>query len=394
MVRKTPGTFEEVVAHKRLLACGHSNKFYHKDRAAILLKSQNKRDELNAQKVKVVADDESDDEEDEYDAKVYSFKQNNKNHKIQFTQKTITAALKALEASGETINTNYYTHINMMSKLPSVIQNNGDFIKSLRNWQALISDIKNAKQTSKTKLGQPYEQATIKARLQAIVKMITIVPYMGQFISAEIKKHYLDDFSLQKTITTQNQKKKKEETKLMSFVNYLPILKEKYGEDRKEFVIGAIYSNTGIRDDLQLMAVRTVEETKDPKINYIVIPTEKKQQPFMILNHYKTSKKYGQGHKYEFTPYVSKVIRGYFEDTANHLQYGSYLLGDKKLTGYISNFNQKLTLPHPITINTYRKMFVGDNLDDNATPEDMHRLASTMLHSVGVQQSVYKYAKL
>jgi len=64
------------------------------------------------------------------------------------------------------------------------------------------------------------------------------------------------------------------------------------------------------------------------------------------------------------------------------LEYGDYLLGKSKLSGFIKKFNDKMDLPVKVTINKLRQMRVSKKLQNNPTAEDRVKLGREMKHSV------------
>jgi len=254
-----------------------------------------------------------------------------------------------------------------------LITQSEDIIKDLTNKPDLIiQQIKNFK-----KNGKPYSSNTQKALFQFILVLAEKLklpfnkqPYNQQFEISKIK-------SSDQNITNKTGKQ------IITFKEYLEDIKEQLGENSKMYLLVSMYNELTIRDDFVLKIIETESQATDEKTNYIILKQSKsvKMTASVIINHYKTSKKYGQI-KHTFSPKVSKLIYKYVKD--NKLKNGDFLFGPNKLTSYIASTNTKLGLN--IGISTMRSMKITEELKQ-ATPEKRVELASQMKHSPVVQLS-------
>lgn len=239
---------------------------------------------------------------------------------------------------------------------------------------ALIDNAKQKRDPTKS-----YSINSKKAFVQAILKLSDVLNIP---LTKEEKQKYVDAFDSLKLDSSKQTDERIEEGKKeeqLTFAAYLPKVSEKFGEDSKEYLTASLYSINGFRDDLQLRLVRVPDEEKDD--NQLVIA--KAGQPYKILlNRYKTDKKYGVK-TITIPPHVSKLVRSYI---AKHkLKEGNFLLGPNKLTGFISKFNNELGLP--VSINKYREMLVSPVIDGMDSKQRVE-LAKKMNHSA---QTSVKY---
>ena len=221
----------------------------------------------------------------------------------------------------------------------------------------IIDKINNATHNNK-----PYGINTIKNFYQTILYSIT-----NKIINVNIDafNQYKREFELYKIKSSEIPKA----NIVMPFEEYLPIIKQAYGENSKEFIIAYLYSVYSFRDDLQLKIADGYKNLNYDTENYIVIHDDK---CIIYMNTYKTAKKYGRD-KIVLDNYISNLIRTYIY--THKLK--DYLFSDKNLSYFIKRFNNKLGLP--ITINTYRQMFVSEHQSN--IPQDKLELSKIMKHS-------------
>ena len=198
-----------------------------------------------------------------------------------------------------------------------------------------------------------------------------------------------------KIISKQQAEKKQDEEEFMSYDDYMPIVEQQFGLDSKPYLIASMYNCIPVRDDFQLKIVATLAETKSQKTNFVVVPEDEDKPCVVVINSYKTQTKYGVNNRYTLDGNgedTSNLIRTYI--TNEELDYDEYLFGDELLSKYVSNYNRILfddeIIEHRITIKTLRSMWISRGLDLDSTPEQMVALARKCLHSVNVQQAVYK----
>jgi hypothetical protein len=192
-----------------------------------------------------------------------------------------------------------------------------------------------------------------------------MIDNLGIKLSKNAREAYYNRFEVMKTTSHDQTKERVATEQVMDYDVYEQKVKVFFGESSKESLIVSLYKLSGFRDDLVLQIVDKIP--KETNKNFVVVPSSKAINLKIILNDYKTDKKYQQ----DIIPVpkeMSKEIRKYMD---NHdLEYDDYLLGKSKLSGFIKKFNEKMNLPVKVTINKLRQMRVSKKLQNNPSAED------------------------
>jgi len=197
-------------------------------------------------------------------------------------------------------------------------------------------------------------------------------------ITKRIKDHYIHQFNIIKIASNDEITDKQEKTSIISFKDYLQKIKDKFGTDSKEYVLSSLYFEVTLRDDFILKIVGTIKDANDKNENYIVVP--KRENITVLINHYKTSDKYG-AIKVKLSTFLSKMIRIFIKD--KNLNNNDYLFGNKPLTQFVTKMNKTIGVQGGI--NNFRKMSVSDLLNSEPSAEKRAELAESMKHSIIVQ---------
>jgi len=274
------------------------------------------------------------------------------------------------------------TYVNPTNQLVDILDV-VDFHKAFKNSKNVIYKIETA--TLKYDSSKLYSINSKKLLYQTILKLLDVLDIT---IPKATKNAYVDKFHEYKVSSHEQTKQKVQSEEVMNFQDYLAKVKEAYGEVSKEYIIACLYHLSGFRDDLQLVIIPT--ETKKSKKeldkNYIVIPTDKKSNCFIILNVFKTDKKYEQDIINIPKP-LSKIIREYVDEEA--LDYNDYIFGNQNLSKFISKFNTKIGLK--ITINNLRQMKVSSTFSDD--PKERVKLSKSMKHSALTSEKYVRKVK-
>ena len=273
-------------------------------------------------------------------------------------------AIKILTEKIDNVSTRN-VHIGTLNTIATILDCS-NIAKCFRDYKSTIDKIDHSKQvTDPTK---EYATNTKKRFYQTILKLSEIVPIN---LSQEAKNAYVDRFKLTDIISRDDNKERASTGNLTPFDSYLPLVKNKFGEISKEYIIASLYQLHGFRDNLQLQIKNIMPSSTEH--NYIVVPA--RADATIALNTYKTEKKLGAQH-IKVPKALSDVIRKYIK--IHNLHIDDYLLGESLLSPFIKRFNDKLELP--ITINTYRQMHVSA-MPENADPQERLELAKKMGHS-------------
>ena len=271
---------------------------------------------------------------------------------------------------------------------------------ALKEMQVADADMNNTKQlidilditnfdtafTKSTNVIKKIEEATLKhdtsrvyginskkGMYQTILKLITVLKL--EIPQKDLVK-YKTTFEEYKVASRMKAQKKATTEKVMDFDAYLELVETEYGVGSQEYLIASLYYLDGFRDDLQLKIIEDEDDGDSNKINYVVVPRNKKSKCTIILNVYKTSAKYGE----VFIPVpdrLSRLIRHYVN--GNGLEYGQYIFGSKPLSKYISDFNRTMGLD--VTINTLRQMLVSKAMQGGLDAAGRVLLAQKLHHS-------------
>lgn len=238
----------------------------------------------------------------------------------------------------------------------------------------VIQTLNDAKQKRDPSKG--YSVNSKKAYTQMILKLSDV---LGITLSKETKQAYVDAFDVLKLDSKSETKARQEDAKeskeeALTFQEYLPKVKEHYGEESKEYLIASLYSLYGFRDDLQLRMVPKPDDKADNQLEYPT-KTNKLKNYRIHLNRYKTDKKYGTK-VIDIPKTLNNPITRY--RIKHKLVDGSYLFGDKPLSGFVSNMNKAIGLP--LTINNLRELHVAPVIEGMSST-DRVELAKKMNHS-------------
>ena len=203
-------------------------------------------------------------------------------------------------------------------KALSLILNCSDWNKCFgHNSKNVIYKIETAtQQRDPSKL---YSVNSKKGFYQTILKT---VGDMKIKMSAKVFGAYSDKFLEYKLRSHLESQEKKKNKVNIDIDEYVQKVLDAYGKDSKQALIIKLYELHPFRDDLVLQIIP--KQVKQVDKNYIIAPENKTHNLTLVLNTYKTDKKYGQ----ELIPIpkeLSKELRKYID--TNKLKYDDYLFG-------------------------------------------------------------------
>ena len=244
--------------------------------------------------------------------------------------------------------------------------------------QDILTNMKKAKELIKKIDASSYAINTKRGMIQICLYMITNFNLLVNKPSIKVMLNY---FNKQKQDAVDENQNKVETETVMNWKEYLDKVKSHFGETSKMYLIAKLYNEVTIRDDFILKIVE--KKPKSTDANYLVLT---KNNYKLVINTYKTMKKYGS-FEVKLTKSVTKLISDYMK--SNNLKVGDYLLGDSKLSTYISTKNKEIGISGGI--NMYRHMTITSVLSDVKSTEEKIILADKMKHSIFVQP---KYLRL
>jgi hypothetical protein len=294
------------------------------------------------------------------------------------------------------LNKNSLTYDKIVSKLKEIIPVQGtfnkykndikrvmqitgcnDIIACLKKSKEIIDYINNSIKPNKEEI-EPYAVNSKKSMYQSILVVIDKLklkidkePYSNQF---EIYKIKSDDEG--------KIKNKNIVYSVPSFQKYLEEVKNRFGEDSKMYLIARLYDELTIRDDYVLKIVSTEKQAVSDDINYLVV---KKSNCVIVINTYKTEKHFGVI-KHTCSPSLNLLIRKYIANNPP----SNYLLGDKKLSSFLTRNNKYLNIKGGVNLLRQMKASeetkkIDENINKDMNAEEKKKLADSMRHSANSQ---------
>jgi hypothetical protein len=199
-----------------------------------------------------------------------------------------------------------------------------------------------------------------------------------------------DTYFKENSISSDDNRVKDINTNIISFKDYIKNVKNTFGSDSMSYLVTMMYYHYTVRDDFHLFLTDDIKSTTNPNTNYLFV---KKHSPentssgfIVILNHYKTSAKYGRQMK-ALPLSVNKLLTNYIQK--HDIKIGDYLFGKlKSLTNFVSKMNHEMNLSENTrgAISYFRHARITELLSNkNVTPTQRLKLADTMLHHPSTQ---------
>jgi len=202
-----------------------------------------------------------------------------------------------------------------------------DMTMCLKKSKEIISEIENAKQVKDPT--KTYSINTKKGLFQTIVYLIDKLEIP---LTAKLKAVYVDQFEKYKIESNNEDRNKGETENVINFNTVISRIKEKFGQESKQYLLIKLYDTLTCRDNYGSLTIIESKAKIAPEKNYIIVPKNKATPCVIVLQVYKTSKK---NLKIEEScdKDVSALIRNYINE--KKLSYNDYLFGKSKLSGLI-----------------------------------------------------------
>lgn len=231
---------------------------------------------------------------------------------------------------------------------------------------------------------------TKSSKNQLIRSIPTLYKVMndGVELSDELKEPYVSKMKQNNGEYLRSITLKKAQERLPLFSDFMENVKGIYGEDSKEFLLISLYHELTARDDFSMLLISPTYKASISTFNYCVVALHKPVE--VILNQYKTAKKYGPI-RVTLSKEVSKRIKRYINEYG--LQYGQYLFAQSSLSSFVGSILERCGLKG--SISTLRRMMVSEYYNNPLhTDADFESLASRMGHSVSVASCIYHRANV
>lgn len=181
--------------------------------------------------------------------------------------------------------------------------------------------------------------------------------------------------------------KKKETMVIISYPALLRRVKDKFGEESKEWlVMYCLYGTTHARDNFFLYIISSLSADEDKKKNYLIVPASKDKNVVIRLNQYKTMNKFGTVNA-TMTADRSLLVRKYL--AKNKISNGELLFpehaGSEGLSGFVGALMRKCDVKGGI--NLLRKIILSSEDDiENQPIEQRVAMAEKFGHSIQTQR--------
>lgn len=244
-------------------------------------------------------------------------------------------------------------------------------------------------------LGEPTLETISESAVPESIKdqMVRAIPCIYKILSDHemtdemkepyVKKMLSNNGRYQRSITI-----KKAQERLPLYTDFMENILGIYGQDSKEYLLISLYKELTCRDDFSQLILTPTYKASICNYNYLVVCLYKPCE--VILNQYKTSKKYGPI-RVIFSNETSKRIKRYINQ--HSLQYGQYLFPQSSLSGFVGRILERCGLSGGISV--LRRMMVSEFYNNpEKSDEEYVELAKRMGHSEGVASSIYHRANL
>ena len=252
--------------------------------------------------------------------------------KPKFDEASVIQALQdATDFKSEATRKNYISNLKgifRITKCPTLP-------KCLANFDKIKKSIEEGLQVN----GKPYSLNSKKGFFQAIVYVIDHLHIPVDDATKE-KYRVLMQVYVGKSKDQTDNRKTDPKYAVMPFPTYLNKIKEEFGEKSKQFLIASLYNEVTVRDDFNLEIVSSERDIKsNTEQNYLVVPRLVKNNCTVVIQSYKTDKKYGPI-KVKTTTVLSKQIREWIQE--HNLTDGNKLFPNKTLSDFVSTMNKSV----------------------------------------------------
>ena len=180
-------------------------------------------------------------------------------------------------------------------------------------------------------------------------------------------------------------KKLSRKESVISFPEYLRKIKEKFGDNSKQYLLAKMYETACVRDDYGgMVIVESLTEANDNEINYLVINSS--NDAYFIFHQFKTSRKYGTV-EVELPDELIILLKNFI--AKNKLT--NLLFKPNGLSEYVSSMNKKVGVMGGGS-RALRHIMISTILaNENVSDLERIELSTIMGHSPNVQ---YAYQRI
>ena len=262
--------------------------------------------------------------------------------------------------------------------------------KNLAKTLLTIAKVKKAIAEAKHK-NNPAKALQLNTQKVAVESIVWCIDHLDLRLPAPVRQSYLDLMDVYKLQSKSATKERQEnpEFNVMPYSEYLAKIREKHGDDSKQFVIASLYNEATLRDNFyNLVLVNDARAMTNDKDNYLITPRAVKSSMNLVINTYKTDKKYGVI-RVKLSASLSKLLRTYIAKKG--VSDGSPLFPENKsgLSAYISKMTKDIAPGAKGGIDYIRQSVISEQLDKvgGLSAEARVELARSCGHSPNAQVS-------
>lgn len=217
-----------------------------------------------------------------------------------------------------------------------------------------------------------YSDATKLTFMRALFHLIRLIPNNKKNVDSKTLNKYYNTLEFRHQSDVERRKKM---DGVPHIDEYQKLIKEKFGENSKEFLITDLYKEAPLRDEFSgLRVVDKIPEKIDN--NIIVVNDDAKSR--LIITDYKTAKKYGIIDT-ELSPSLTNRIKNYL---LTHKLKNNILFA-KNLGSFINNMNKELNDPRVKgSINFLRHVMASSLYQDKTEEEIVNKYLPLFGHSI------------
>ena len=229
----------------------------------------------------------------------------------------------------------------------------------------------------------------LNTKKTVVESLVWTIDHLNLGLTAALKQPYVDLMEAYKLDSKSATKARQAnpEYDVMAYTEFLAKVKGEFGGDSKQFVLASIYKECTMRDNFyNLVLVENDRGVLNDTDNYLIMPRAAKGAVTVVINSYKTEKKYGVI-RVKLSAGLSKLLREYVAKKGTTA--GSRIFPENKtgLSAYISTFVKKIAPGAKGGIDWIRQSVISEQMNKagGLSAEARVALAKSCAHSPNAQ---------
>ena len=300
-----------------------------------------------------------------------------------FNEENVVEFINALDINTKT-KSKYVRDIKAVFRITDC----GDLGGCLRTFTKIRKAMDGAKQPQYP--DRSYAVNTKKGYVQSILFVIDKLNIPMKTETKKLYNNWFDELKVASSSET-TERKSNPDNAVLSYPDYLKKIKDKFGEDSKEFLIASIYQSVPARDNFgSLEILPSMRKNDNSTDNLLIVPRSKNAPLKIVIQQFKTIGKYGVM-TFVLPDDLSTLIRKYI--IKNSLTTRLFPDNNSGLSGFISKMHKKIDVVG--SVNTLRKMSVSTYMrDTNLTAKERVEQANRHAHSAVTAMSYERMIRL